>query len=256
MSAEPEYNPYAAPTALGVEKAPSDMRPQPKGSSKRGPQHDGSPRLKWIFLGLFGCAVAFNVVTSSVACPTPGEGLQMLEARLSLIKLTSLITLVVVVGAAVVAYRWIYRSWGMLPEHERLTRDGKQISPGGAVARCFIPFYNLYWYPAMVHALARAIDKQLLDLDALPAAPSGTIHGLVCLYVAAVIENVISKTSSFAFILFFLLAMFVWFRMDAAKATYYKLGMARIERRRARREAKRAAAESGATDAEPAGETA
>lgn len=82
------------------------------------------------------------------------------------------------VGRAIVGLVWLGSAWGSVPPDQRV------ITPGEAVGKMFIPFYNLFWIFRVNSALCTALDMSLGGMGSMARAPRG-------LAIAAAITQVI-----------------------------------------------------------------
>ncbi|AKT43729.1 DUF4328 domain-containing protein [Chondromyces crocatus] len=67
---------------------------------------------------------------------------------------------------------WLYRAWTRIPSSCRLTHSERSISPGQAVGRLLIPFYNLYWMYVVNLGLCGALDRHARRLKSPLRGPS------------------------------------------------------------------------------------
>jgi hypothetical protein len=83
-----------------------------------------------------------------------------------------------VFGKMIVGVCWLHAAWtGIDPT----MRSG--ITPGGAVGRLFIPFYNFYWLFHVHSALCNALNLMRIERGLAPDAPRGLAFGASMVYL-------------------------------------------------------------------------
>jgi hypothetical protein len=189
-------NPYAPPQAAVPVPNDSDAA----GDALR-PAGSGALWVKWVLLPAYVLAVP------CITIGWPGSETTPVDSAPPLLFLFGLLCLTVY---AVFIFVWIRQSWSMLPVPARRTATGKAITPGAAVARLFIPFYNYYWVFVQSVGLCDALNRQLVALGVAKRAPRG-------LAIAASIFQLIPYVNLGLGPVFWLLYIFL---VDAAKAEY------------------------------------
>jgi hypothetical protein len=67
---------------------------------------------------------------------------------------------------------WLHRGWAQIPPSARRTYDGRAIEPGEAVAKLFIPIYNLFWLFTVNIGLCAALENWARQRSIFLRAPS------------------------------------------------------------------------------------
>ena len=141
------YNPYSPPAVsvdtIGFETMRLAYRPA---------QGMGT---KWMYLGV---SLAQFVVSLGAGLTDDSK----LKALFALVQLPLALTSLVLIGM------WIYTAWSDIPADER-----GDITPGSAVGKLFIPFYNVYWIFAISTSLCDALNFKLVRIGSQPLAPKG-----------------------------------------------------------------------------------
>lgn len=174
-----------------------------------GPAGTGAPALKWVVLGSF-IGMFFVSILGTVIASLSEDGN---DAAAAIGAVFSALTIPLLLTYAVTVFVWIYKSWEMLPMSMRVLNNGMAVTPGGAVGRFFIPFYNLYWYFAGATGLCNAYNRALASYG----SPKRTSSGLA---ITAAIFQVIPYLN-------FAIAPFLWiafmFNIESAKKEFARL---------------------------------
>jgi hypothetical protein len=128
-------NPYAAPAA-------ADASAQPE------PARAPGENVKWIY----GLAALADVVATGLIAATWWTT-SLPESLVSTADGAAKALLWVTRGCGLV---WVYYAWKGIPPVMR-----PDVTPAGAVLRCFIPLYNFYWMFAVNARLCDRIDDVL-----------------------------------------------------------------------------------------------
>ena len=80
----------------------------------------------------------------------------------------------------VLRFVWLHRVWRVLPAADLVDDSGNRVTPGGAVGRHFIPFYNLYWVFAARGIVCRALAGAAASAGVPKDSPrvAGALAGL------------------------------------------------------------------------------
>jgi hypothetical protein len=201
---QPSYNHYASPAAgpLGLEPAVA---------------HAPGEILKWIY---FGFAAAGSVTLAALRFPPrlgPSTG--------SILAFAELAHRVFGWGRMLMALAWIHQAWAGVPRGQV-----GSVTPSRAVARLFIPIYNIYWLFAVNTNLCRVLDHILVDAHDTCRAPS-TLRWLApSFYLAGGVGFVLLLDSSFTWVALVLSAtsdamwLIYMFRCDVARRAVAQLG--------------------------------
>jgi hypothetical protein len=171
-----------------------------------GPVSSGSPGLRWWVLGTFVGAFVISFLGIGIASAVGGEGASILSS------ITSLVMMVLILGYAITAMMWLYKSWEMLPPSCRVTDGGVAVTPGTAVGYLFIPFYNLYWYFIASVGLTGALNRALISYNSPKRASGG-------LAIAACVMQLIPYINFLAPILW----LIFMFNVESAKREYARV---------------------------------
>jgi hypothetical protein len=98
-------------------------------------------QLKYFFLGL---------------CLFPFAFAALLVFSIELVPLIGFAAMAAGVGATIAWLLWVHRTWSLLPER---SREG--TSPAGAVVRCLVPLYSVWWTFVLHHRIAVALHEKL-----------------------------------------------------------------------------------------------
>jgi hypothetical protein len=162
--AAPTWGPspsYAPPAAFGYQ-APGRVA---YAESATG---NGAPILRWFVLGSFlGMFVCGGLSALLMSVSEGGDAAQDIGGLFSLL----IAPLALTYFGTVLA--WIYKSWEMLPMSHRVLNNGTMVTPGAAIGRLFIPFYNLYWYFAGATGLCNAYNRALAGMGSPKRASTG-----------------------------------------------------------------------------------
>ena len=140
------YNPYSPPAtsvdAVGFETMRLAYRPA-QGMA-----------TKWMYLGV-------SLAQFLVGLGTLADSTKLQTAFV-------LVQLPVALVSMVLICIWIHTAWSDIPADER-----GDITPGGAVGKLFIPFYNIYWIFAISTSLCGVLNSKLVRIGSQPLAPKG-----------------------------------------------------------------------------------
>jgi hypothetical protein len=178
----------------------------PGGGYGYAPVASGAPGLRWWVLGTFVGSIVISMIGIGIAAAIGGDAGQIMSS------ITSLIMMVLLLGYAITAMMWLYKSWEMLPPSCRVTDGGVAVTPGTAVGYLFIPFYNLYWYFIASVGLTSALNRALMSYNSPRRASGG-------LAIAACVMQLIPYIN--------MLAPFIWIafmlNVESAKREYARL---------------------------------
>lgn len=187
---------YAPPAYFGYQQPP-------RMAYADSPVGTGAPTLKWVVLGSFLGIFVFSLLGGAVTglSETADDTAATIGGILTMLSVPLMITY------AVTMLVWIFKSWEMLPMSMRVLNNGTTVTPGQAVGRLFIPFYNLYWYFAGATGLANAYNRALASHGSTKRASGG-------LAIAAAVFQVIPYAN-------LVIAPFLWlgfmFSVEGAK---------------------------------------
>jgi hypothetical protein len=154
--------PHAAPTPAGAARAAGRV----------------PPVLKALYIGAFGVAVAApGLSTLAVYVTHEARAYEAWRAARALFPLASLLGGLCWIGMLVLALVWLHAAWSALPQPERRTRSGREVTPSAAVGLLFVPFFNVYWAFVVALGLCDAIDRRLEGAGSYTRAPRGLAVG-------------------------------------------------------------------------------
>jgi hypothetical protein len=106
----------------------------------------GALRVKWFYLACGLLTFALSIAAHAMG-PKRGVAFVLLSAPITL------------TGWGL-ALAWLHTTWSEVPTDRR-----GDITPGGAIGKLFIPFYNLYWMFSVSGALCDVLNLALARVD-------------------------------------------------------------------------------------------
>jgi hypothetical protein len=175
-SRPPEYNPYSGP-AHDARSTAAEGIPRVPGEN-----------LRWAYAGLSALnAALFLALRFPLTFGIDGA------------RQATLVTLVdnyLRWGFVVIALSWLYAAWSGIPHAAQQRQD---VTAGNAVAKLFIPFYNLYWIFAVNLRLCNAIDGLLIENGDERRTPAGlSVLAIIVYYVPTLM--LLSSFKEYAFV--------------------------------------------------------
>jgi hypothetical protein len=182
-------NPYAAPYA----------GPYGAGGPWTGPLAD--PRsggwIEWAYAGTLLVAVLLIVAGAAVMPEGSGYDVDYDQDMADLGTGMTIVGFLFFLLRMVLALVWIYQAWSAVPPPYRMTSTGKHVSPGAAVGKLFIPFFNLYWMFVVSAGLCDAMGSALASTGSYRTPAKG-------LAIASCVTQLVPYVNLF-------IAPFMWF---------------------------------------------
>jgi hypothetical protein len=145
-------NPYAAPQALYRENV---FVPH---GAMGGPLVKPTLRTMKLVLGIAQLVFLFSAIGLFIAGAVQGE-----EDAVGFMVAGGIgfgLWYLVLLGAAITNWIWIYQFWSWIPpEHRHTNLWKKYISPGTAVGFMFIPYFNIYWMFVVYLGIANIMER-------------------------------------------------------------------------------------------------